>query len=406
MSGDTGMPPPARRSRFFRNAAAFPRDGHLRFAIDRVSVTCYLKPPWYKLPLRLTDEADEELNRAKAIKHREGRKVAMVGPKLTVVIGGVRSRSGLFVDNVMRRLRRRLIEDGRYPAGIKTPGARDDNFVDPAHLAAGVDLHAESISELMSIIENARAAYAMAVAKLFGVATSPEDVQASVTQIELNWDVRSDLAQALSTLWWRAWRDACVGASIGVGQQREHDERLRARRTEATEHREADAMIGSGVLRADAAVGGGYKLYAKHDRLVRFEAELTAGRVEKLLGRRLRVDSAEHLRADLETLGQRAYGTILRAQDNLVCEQVMSITELIAAFAPPGDASKLRPLLEALEAGLKFHHAGRTHERLLPRLRDQGLVQHLGRGIWAPTPMLSRTFGLAQYLRTRSEGPA
>lgn len=388
-------------------AAAFSPDAHAQFTIDRVSVSCSL--PWFlRKRLRVRQEVWETLENKKAIKRVDNRLVVVMDPHFTVGVGrgfGVDGAgTGLVTDNVMRRLRGRLVAGGHYPAGEKAPGARGDNFVDPAHLADGVDLHAEAIAELADVVAEAQVAYAEAVRDLFGRQVDPAAVEVAIAQIELNWDVSSPLALAVSSLWWPSWRDACRGAGLGLDGG--DDERLGAGWKEATEQRELDAMVGTGVLQARATKGCGYKLYAKHDRLMRFEATFTGDRAQRILGHGVRLLDREALLVDLERLGQRAYRTIMRAQDNLTCELVMSLVDMIVAFQPPAEGRKLRAILAAFEAGQKFQHTGRSHERLLARMREHGLAQHLERGLWAPTPVLNRSFRMAQYLRARSEGPA
>jgi hypothetical protein len=165
-------------------------------------------------------------------------------------------------------------------------------------------------------------------------------------------------------------------------------------------------MNGTGVLRADAAHGGGLKLYAKHDHLLRFEGEFTNKRISKLIGHRIRVENPERMAEDLARLGHGAYCRLLDAQSNLSCGRVLSLGELIAAFLPDEEGWKIQRLVETFEAGQKFHHVGRTHERSLARLKHRGLVAYRGGGMWAPTAQLHATLKLVQFLRNRSEGPA
>jgi hypothetical protein len=392
-----------------KQVSAFPLEGHGSFGIDRVGISCYLDGHrWRSRKVRLLREARERLQAQGAIKRLDGRLVAQLTPAFTISLGhepgADGSCTGFLKSNVMRRVRSRLVDEGRYPSVVKVPGARDDNFIEPGKLAGDADVHAEALAELRSLLDEARAQYQEAL-RLFDVLASPHDIRVSIATIELCWDVQSKLALAASTLWWPAWRDAHRGAAIGVGQSGKKDI-LRARRTEATERREGDAMIGTGVLRADAAHGGGLKLYAKHDHLLRFEAEFTNDRISKLIGRRIRVGDPQHMADDLAQLGRGAYRRLLDAQSNLSCDRVLSVGELIAAFMPDEEGKKIQCLVEAFEAGQKFHHTGRTHERPLARLKRRGFVAYRGAGTWAPTAELHATFKLLQFLRTRTQGPA
>lgn len=392
-----------------KQASVFPLDGHLNFGIDRVGICCYLDGHrWRTKTFRLPRETRETLLAQGAIKRLNGRLVVQLTTTFTISLGSEPgadgSWTGFLNTNVMTRVRKRLVDEGRYPAVVKVPGARRQNFIEPAKLAADVDVHMESLTELPIMLDEARAQY-QAGLRLFGVHAALSDIRASIASIELCWDVPSTLALAVSTLWWPAWRDANRGAGIGVGQSDEQ-EKLRALRTEATERREADAVNGTGVLRADAAHGGGLKLYAKHDHLLRFEAEFTNDRIAKVIGHRVRVTNLRDMAEDLERLGRGAYQRLLAAQSNLQCTRVLSIGELIAAFVPERDAVKIQRLVDTFEAGQKFHHTARTHERHLARLKRRGLVQHRGGGTWAPSAELHATFKLLQFLRTRSQGPA
>ena len=391
-----------------RQVAVFAPDGHTRFGIDRVSIACYLVRSRHARYLRLLPEAHERLAKQKAIKRINGRLVAQLTPTFSVAlgheVGADGSCTGFWNTNVMTRLRERLVAEGHYTAEIKIPGAREQNFIEPSALAAHVDVHLEAMLELHTMVNEAVSAYRDALHDHFGVFTTRLDVRASISTIELCWDVPCKTALAASTLWGPAWRDAHRGATSGVGKP--SSEPLRSRRTEATHHRETDAMHGTGVLRADAARGGGMKLYAKHDQLLRFEAEFSNDRVSKLIGRRVRVGNAQHMAEDLERLGRGAYERLLVAQSNLLCGRVLSVAELIAAFVPQRESVKIQRLVETFEAGQKFHHSGRTHERQLAHLKRRGLVEYLGSGIWAPRAELHATFKLLQFLRTRSQGPA
>lgn len=395
---------------FIRNVAVFPLDVHSRFAIDRVELSCYLERSRSQpVRVRLREDVRADLVGRNNIRRVNGRLLAFMTQTFTVCLPDARgdgSITGYRRDNVLRRIRTRFIKDGRYPANAKSPGARSDNFLDAAHLPPRIDLHAECLAELITVVDDARAAYQEAIWSLFGLTASPRDITVSISAIELCWDVPSLSAMSAATLWAPAWRDANRGASIGVGKPALDHEALPSRRVEATDHRETDAINGTGVLRADAADGGGLKLYAKHDRLLRFEAEFSRKRTSKLLGHRIRVDTSEHLASDLERLAEGAYRRLLAAQANLTCRRTLSLAGLIAAFLPSGDGERIRSLIEAFESGHKFHHVGRTHERILNRLKSAGLVEYLGRGVWAPMSVLHTTFKRVQYLRTHSEGPA
>jgi hypothetical protein len=265
-------------------------------------------------------------------------------------------------------------------------------------------MHAESGQELERLLGEARVAYVEAVAGQFGVRLDAARVRVSVTRIELTWDVPCAIARVAPTLFWPAWQDAVLGAGVGPGLFDADDEPVRVRRTEATEHREREAAAGTGVLRADPAKGDGAKLYVKHDRLLRFEAELTGPRIRKLLGRGLRLDAPAALRSDLETLGARSYRLVLAAQASLTCEEFLSLGDLFDGLASAGTARKVKPIVEAFAAGSKFHNPGERWSAELGRLRRRGWAVHLGRGYWTAAGALARTLRRIRYVERLGDG--
>lgn len=296
--------------------------------------------------------------------------------------------------NILRRVRDWLASIGHYTARISKRGGEAGNFIDPAHLAPGVDLHAEALTEVWDAIDDAKAAYAENVAELFGLALAPADVHATLHQVELTWDAPCRVARAAPTIFWPAWRSAFRGGGRVAGFS---GDVLTVAERGATEARESKAPAGTTVLRADAAKGGGCKLYVKTGHTLRFEAEFTGERAEAILGRAVNLASPAKLRADLETLAIKPYSALLAAQEALASPDVLDIAEVITGFHEAGSARKVATIVRAFAAGAHFLNERRAHEKELTRLAKAGWAKHLGRGEWAPTPTLAATFAFLNY---------
>ncbi len=318
-----------------------------------------------------------------AIKRVDGRLVAMVTPTFSVSLGhdagGDGSCTGFWNANVITRVRERLVAEDRYPVAVKVSGARAKNFIEPSKVAADVDVPAESRRELLTMLERGSCSLSRRIAR------SVRGVRVIERHPGIDREHRAVLgrpdqtrARGVYPVGASVEEDAHRGATIAAAlvNPRPSDCVLNgvrrptaARSTLYERHRR--------VLRADAAArGGGMKLYAKHDRLLRFEAEFSNDRISKLIGRRIRVDDASEMTNDLERLGRGAYARLLVAQSNLQCDQVLSIGELVASFLPDSLGAKVQTLVETFAGGQKFHHTGRSHERELARLKRRGLVEY------------------------------
>ena len=393
-----------------RNAAVFSKAGHNHFAIDRVELLLSpALPRWHTRRWSLTDEG--RAMRSKGVTRLGGCLAVQLPSKEDVTVQQFLGRDGrsdgsvacLYKTNVMRRLRRRLTESSQHRREDRAFGARSDNYIAPTRLPPGSDIHVEAIKELVTIIAEAKEQYTANIANVFGDALPPDKVHVTISKIELTWDVPTTLARGAATIWWPVWRDGFVGSGRGLGL--DDSDPVRLRRTAATERREVDAMGGSGVLRADGPKGGGVKLYPKHERLLRFEAEFTSERARTVLGHPVRLDKIR-LARDLGRLAVGPYNALLAAQDNLLCTKVLSLTKLIGAFHPSKGWDKLRPIIEALEGGEVFHNPGERYSDVLAALRKKGLVKYLGGGDWGPTGPLQFTLRRLVLARTRSGGPA
>ncbi len=303
-----------------------------------------------------------------------------------------------FKTNILRRTRDRLTRSGRYHDRTAAVEARPDNFLDPSGFIGPVDPHHECLLDLWGVFGEVRSVFATVFEDVFGV--SPGDVSITITQIELTWDRPCAIAQAAPTLWWPAWRDAFAGAGIGpVGPDGGPST---AWLKGTTEHREVFAARGPAVLHAQDVKGDGAKLYAKHYKLLRYEAELTRRRMAHVLGRPLLLDSLAALRGDLERLAHERYARLLAAQELLTSRQVIDLPRLIERFMEAGRPHKVGPIIEALWGGASFHNRDERHSVELRRLEKASLVRHLGGGQWGPGPALARTLHIAQYFARHS----
>lgn len=377
------------------------------FALDAVELLLTPRPGSVISAVRSTPAGPFVPSEAAIKSLAEGEKPERVGGQcyLTIRRGGVVYRQSLgayrggdgrlipsFANvNILRRVRDRLAGEGRYTARLPKRDDERSNFIDAAHLAADVDLHAEALADLWEAITEAKATYAANVAELFGLGLTPADVHATLHQFELTWDAPCRVARAAPTIYWPAWRSAFRGGGRVAGFS---GDVLTVAERGATESREPKAPAGTTVLRADAAKGGGCKLYVKTARTLRFEAELTGERAGALLGRVVKLDSPATLRADLEALAVKPYSALLAAQEALASPDVLDIAEVIGAFLEAGSKRKVMPIVRAFAVGAHFLNERRAHEKELTRLGKAGWVKHLGRGEWAPTPTLAATFAL------------
>ncbi len=385
------------RASFIREQmAVFEPEGVNTFSLDAVQLTVFPRslPPGTKPPLGPLAHMIEALPALGTLKKLDCLRVEMehVGLKQLLALGTYggtdRCISSIVKASVSRRLRARLTA-AEYSEVSTGPGARDDNYVDPAYLAPGIDLHAEALCELLALASDARKHYIAAVAAVFGFKLDPIHVGVTVAQVELTWDRVCQLAAAVPTMMWPAWRDAFYGANRSV------------REVEATEHRETYAAAGVRVLRADGVKGDGAKLYAKHNHLLRFEAELTGPRASEVLGHAVQLGSIEQLRSDLEPLAIEPYQRLLRAQANLTASMPV-VGDVVNAFFECGVPRKVKPILDRLLAGGHFHHEREEHYDELRRMKARGLVYHLARGYWAPTPAVARAFAFIQWRERRA----
>jgi hypothetical protein len=384
--------------------AVFPPDGARTFVMDAVQLT--IRPT--RLPAGLSArprpsaEGMATLKAEKRIVWRDGSPLAALDvegfSQVHLAMGGGGNLSGTMKTNALRRTRQRLIAAGRYADAIAVPEARPDNFLDEAGFIGPVDAHEESLRDLWAILAEVRAVYRKGFEGIYGV--PPGETSTTITQVELTWDRRCKVAQAAPTLWWPAWRDAFVGAGLGVDPE---EERPRAWSRGSTEHRETFAVRGSAVLHASDVKGDGAKLYAKHYRLLRYESELTRERMTDVLGRPLRLDTMAALRSDLETLAVPRYARVLAAQESLTAKRVMNLPVLLRVFMDAGITRKVVPIFEALWSGATFHNRDERHSKELRRLADAGAVVYLGGGHWGPGPLLVRTSHIAQFFARHSE---
>jgi hypothetical protein len=388
--------------------AVFPADGALAFVIDAIQFT--ISPD--RLPAGLTRRSrpsrpvQDRLKGEGRLVWPGGKRIASFGDEFrdegfTQVHQalGEGNFSCTFKTNVQRRTRQRLIATGRYRDRIAVPEARPDNFLDESGFLGAVDPHEECLLDLCALLGEVRRIYGEVFAEVFGVA--PGESTTTITQIELTWDRRCGVAQAAPTLWWPSWRDTFVGAGIGPVEAEEDRPTAWIRGT--TEYREVYAARGPAVLHALDVRGDRAKLYAKHYKLLRYEAQLTRERMYEVLGRPLRLDSAESLRADLETLAAPRYARLLAAQKSLTVTGVLNLPALLHVLADAGEPRKVFPILEALWAGSTFHNRDERHSKELGRLVAAGAAVRIGKGQYAPGPLLTRTLHLAQFFARHSE---
>jgi hypothetical protein len=380
-----------------KHIAVFPEKGHRRFAVDAVKISCTPAAGSYRLPLQLRRGMLTYLQGRGFLKYVNDGLVTIDwrGFKAGLSIGRDSWMRCSFRVNIMRRLRERLRTEGLYPMHYRVSGANGDNFIDPSALGAGVDLHARAMQELHLALVEVRERYRSLIEPLFsGVRLDPDQVHVAISRIELTWDVPCKMARAMPILWQRAW---CLGfpqASINFGLFSAGDE---VRLQDANEGRDH-------FLRAETAKGDGCKMYTKHDNLIRFEEQLDNRRAGRMLGGRpIRLDTVENLAEDLEALAAPAYDALLAAQESLQSNRVFDWIELFRGFHRAG--KKADDILDAFLAGKHFHHVGETHCRELARLKRMGWARHVGRGLWAPGPMLHRSLKLLQCLRSCGEGP-
>jgi hypothetical protein len=383
----------------------FPADGALRFAVDAVHLT--IKPS--RLPAilslrpRPSPGAIARLESERRVVRRNGDRLAKFEVEGFTLVQQALGYGGNFSctlkTNVLRRTRNRLIASGRYRDRIAATEARPDNFLDESGFLGPVDPHKECLADLWAVLGEVRSVYAKVFEEVFGV--PPGETAITITQIELTWDRRCQVAQAAPTLWWPSWRDAFLGAGIGPVGAEEGAPTAWVRGT--TEHREVFAARGPGVLHALDVKGDGAKLYAKHYKLLRYEAELTWKRMTDVRGRPLRLDSLESLRADLEELAAPRYGRILAAQELLTAKNVLNASALLRVFMVAGQSAKMSPILDAFWSGATFHNRDERHSKELRRLADAEAAVYLGGGQWGPGPLLARTFHALQYLARHSE---
>lgn len=394
--------------------AVFREDGSPTYQIDAVQLSAYpISLPFGVVPpLEPNIELVKELERKTPLGRGPTTFYASIessGMTLRHNLGGFRGgvggKIGALVNlNIIRRVRDRLAARGDYDAVRTRKLARRDNFIDPrpAYLKPGLDLHDLALEELLSAVVEVRTQYIANVEMLFGFRLTPEQVAVSITNIELTWDAICEVAGHALTAFWPPWKRTFRGAGIGSDDDAED---CAVKLTGATSHREPDAQIATHVLRFSSAKGYGGKLYVKHDRLLRFENEVSGKRVKRILGHRIRLDSRANLEADLNRLAVRPYASLLKAQAALTSPVIEDVFDLLGMFFAKGRPEKIVPLLKALRDSGKFHHRGRTHKNILPALKHEGLVEDLGGGEWGPTPHVARVLQLIEF-RMRSTEPS
>lgn len=392
--------------------AVFPLDGAALFAIDALRINVYprhLPAAGLKAP---SPSALEKFRRARGLAHdRAGNRVVLArrghaGVKLYLgaTAGGERRRFSATMDfNILSWLREEYEAAGVLRALARDVGSRPpENLVDPARLLKPVNVHADALALVAVAVDEARAVYAGLMEEFWGWRPAPSDVGVSLNQVELTWDVACRYADLIPTQWWPAWRSAFRGA----GRRSGFFDADNAAAVEASESIEPGAVQGTPVfrtgyregIRADTARGNGAKLYVKDARVVRFEAEFTGDRARRLLGHSVRLgEGGTRLGEDLERLAAPVYRRLLEAQETLTAP-VLDFAQLIEDLMGPRFAPTVAPIVRRLLAGHKFHNVGERCTLQLHRLRRLGYVRHLGRGDWAATPKLARTFDLLRRL--------
>lgn len=205
--------------------------------------------------------------------------------------------------NVNARLRASLTSSGLYHAPRRS-SLMGDNFIDPAMLDATVDLHALALDEVMTIIVEARLAYADNLRDLFAVEVAASAVAVSISEIELTWDAPCRCALWAPKLWWQSWADSFLNARTGPGPMLA--ELPTVYQSFGLSSWDLHSMSGSRVLHGRNAEGERFKLYPKHEQLLRYEATFDGARARARLGGPIRINSRQNLEADLTRLADLA----------------------------------------------------------------------------------------------------
>ena len=155
--------------------------------------------------------------------------------------------------------------------------------------------------------------------------------------------------------------------------------------------RDLHSMSGSRVLHGQKAKGERFKLYPKHERVLRYEATFNGARARTLLGAPIRFDKREHLDEDLSRLARIAYKPLMSVRQDLLDPHDLSPVDVWVAFAKAGrKPDKTRTIFDAFVAGNLFHNPEERYSSELRQLKRMKMVRIVGRGLWAPTGSLRR----------------
>lgn len=371
-----------------RSAVAFAADGVGRFGVDRLVVTCRprgIQPPAKLIP-RLAGE--------KLVKHARGLSAQIevsdyaLMQQLGHYGGGAGDISCRVVVNVLRRVRERLLAGGKYRCN-RRPNLMGDNFIDPAMLDADIDVRGESLDEILRIVDDVRLLYVETLERLFGLLADPKAVAVSVNEIELAWDVSCVNALWAPKLWWRSWADSFLDAHTGGGPSLA--EFTTVHQSFGLSAGDLRSLSGSLVLHGQRAKKERFKLYPKHERVLRYEATFAGERAAARLGAPIRLGDRRSLEHDLTKLARLAYEPLMSVRQDLLDPHEFSPSTVWVALAKAGRRpDKTCSIFDAFVAGNAFHNPEERFSRELTRLRRMGLVRLVGKGLWAPTGALRR----------------
>jgi hypothetical protein len=371
-----------------RSAVAFAADGVGRFGVDRLVLTCRprgIQPPAKLIP-RLAGE--------KLVKHARGLSALIEVPGYALMQqlghagGGVGDVSCRVVVNVLRRVRDRLVAVGKYRCS-RRPNLMGDNFIDPATVDADVDIRAESVADVLRVVADVRLLYVETLERLFGLLADPKAVAVSVNEIELAWDVSCASAVWAPKLWWRSWADSFLNAHTGRGPNLAGLTSVHQSFGLSTE--DLSSLSGCLVLHGQRAKNERFKLYPKHERVLRYEATFDGERASARLGAPIRLGDHRNLDHDLTKLARLAYEPLMSVRQDLLDPREFSPSAVWVALAKAGRRpDKTCSIFDAFVAGNVFHNPDERFSRELTRLRRMGLVRLVGKGLWAPSGALRR----------------
>ncbi len=297
--------------------------------------------------------------------------------------GGHRITATVHV-NPIREAARRLRRAGVLG---RVSEASSDNLIDPWKVPAE-RAHREVMEALSALVDEALVSYRQILRSLFHV--EPERVNAWVKEVELTWDAASPMGAPIE-LFKPGWCHAIPNPT------RIYPTRIRV---DGDDHALGGAWKGRGVG------GMHFKLYPRTPRVLRYEVQLTTGAIKEWSGKALDC-SSDTAPARLAALARQAFEYILRVQEAQPAPSTVDLGDVLVITQSARKSDRLSALVNrlALDGRVVRTKDDGFAQTDLELLRDRGLAEHQGDGVWIASEVLTG-FALRRVPLMRELGAA